>query len=136
MAAVDERARNLLYPLVKDDVEFLPLYYGENQYYVLNVTTVLDCIDYERAEYLNFPNGGRIMRFTKYAFDESKIGDTHIFKIVDEKRKAPFVSDQFVECVEENGLTGFTFELLWDRGEGVELGNMFFPDKDRVFKHF
>ena len=38
----------------------------------------------------------------------------NIFKIVDEPRRGPFVSEEFKEAVEKNKLTGFKFELVWD----------------------
>ena len=37
-----------------------------------------------------------------------------IFKIPDERTRKPFVSDRFKKTVEDNGLQGFKFELVWD----------------------
>ena len=53
--------------------------------------------------------------FDKYCFRMcDELLENNIFKLIDEPRRAPFVSDRFKECVEENNLTGFEFELVWD----------------------
>lgn len=41
-----------------------------------------------------------------------------IFKLIDEPRRSPFVSEKFKKAVEDNNLTGFKFELVWDSEEG------------------
>jgi hypothetical protein len=38
-----------------------------------------------------------------------------IFKIPQTRRNTTYVNEAFVELVEENGLTGFRFELLFER---------------------
>ena len=85
------------------------------EYYAINVTTVLDVIDYSKSRYITFDDGKKIMVFEKYAF---KLCDelirSNIFKIIDETRGEAFVSDRFKESVEKNNLTGFRFELVWD----------------------
>lgn len=109
------RALNILEPLIHDSVEVLELLFMEKEYFGINVISVLDVIDYEEAQYIKFKSSDRIMVFTKYSFkmcDELK--KHSIFKIVDEPRRGAFVSDKFKEAVEENELTGFKFELVWD----------------------
>lgn len=98
---------------LKDKVELLPLKNKEDEYYALNVINVLDCIDYSNSDYMTFPDGKRIYRFKKYCFFETKVLGENIFKIKDEPRQAPFVSDQFKNIVEEHGFTGFKFSLAW-----------------------
>ena len=34
--------------------------------------------------------------------------------VFDEPRREPFVSEAFKDLVEQNNLTGFKFELVWD----------------------
>ena len=41
----------------------------------------------------------------------------NIFKIVDEKKRRAFVTEEFKRAVEENQLTGFKFKLVWDSDE-------------------
>lgn len=74
----------------------------------------LICIDYEKSKYKTFRDGKRIMRFTKYVFDEFKIDGLNILKIKDEPLKRPFVSENFKNKIIDNNLVGFKFELAWD----------------------
>lgn len=108
-------ALDTLWPLLQNSVEILELLFDEGEYYGINVISVLDIVDYERAKYIKFKSSDRIMVFTKYAFREcDELKRSHIFKIVDESRRGAFVSEEFKETVEKNKLTGFKFELAWD----------------------
>ena len=109
-----KKAADVLNDLLAGNAETLPLDCADGIFYAVNVTTVLDCIDYQRSRYKKFRDGKRIMRFMEYAFDAKKIKGVHIFKIKDEPLKRPFVSEQFKKAVEENSLTGFRFELAWN----------------------
>ncbi|MBQ6094383.1 MAG: hypothetical protein IJL09_03195 [Lachnospiraceae bacterium] len=117
--AMSENALRVLRPLIENSSEELELDFSEKKYVAVNVTAVLDVIDYDRADYEKFSNSDRIMLFNKYAFREcEELKQHHIFKIVDQKRSGwPFVSDTFKQTVEENGLTGFEFQLVWDSEE-------------------
>lgn len=112
-----EKAAIVLNDLLAGNAETLPLECADGIFYAVNVTTVLDCIDYQRSRYKTFRDGKRIMRFTEYAFDAQKIEGVHIFKIKDEPLKRPFVSEEFKKAVEKNCLTGFRFELAWSDGQ-------------------
>lgn len=58
------------------------------------------------------------MAFQKYSFkDTEQLEKCNIFKIVDEPRRRAFVSEDFKKLVEENGLEGFIFKLVWDSSE-------------------
>lgn len=98
---------------LKGKAEILPLKNKEDEYYAINITNVLDCIDYPKSDYVTFPDGKRIYRFNKYCFLETEVAGESIFKIKDEPLAAPFVSDQFKNTVEEHGFTGFKFSLAW-----------------------
>ncbi len=119
--AFSKEAFTKLYPLICNSVEELELIFSEREYCGVYVTAVLDVIDYEKSKYIMFSDNKRIMMFEKYAFrmcDELK--NYHIFKIVDEPLQWAFVSDEFKRVVEENGFTGFIFELVWDSEESGE----------------
>lgn len=109
-----QKALDCLYPLIKNYVEVLPLEFEENDYFGINVINVLDAINYGEADYKTFRDGKRIMAFKKYAFLPSIVLNIPIFKIVDEKTRYAFVSSEFKKIAEDNGLTGFKFELVWD----------------------
>ncbi len=108
------RAISVLKDLMKDIVEVLPLICSSGEYYVINVLDVVECVDYEKAEFERYESSGRIMLFNKYAFKPECVKGKHIFKIIDEPVRRPFISDEFRNRVLENGLAGFKFELVWD----------------------
>lgn len=111
-----KRALECLSDLINKDVEVLPLVFDEQEFFGINVTTVLDAIDYENSIYRTYRDGKRIMAFKKYAFISDVIKDIPIFKIKDEKTRYAFVSEEFKNRVEESNLLGFQFELVWDNG--------------------
>lgn len=110
----DEKVISVLSDLLIGNAEILPLDCEDGVFYIINVINVSDCIDYEKSKYKTFRDGKRIMRFTKYVFDEKKIEGMSLFKIKDELLKRPFVSEEFRKRVVDNNLTGFKFELAWD----------------------
>lgn len=110
----DEKAISVLGDLLIGNAEILPLNCEDGNFYAINVINVMDCIDYEKSQYKTFRDGKRIMRFTKYVFDERKIEGMNLFKTKDEPLKRPFVSEVFRKRVVDNNLTGFKFELAWD----------------------
>lgn len=108
------RALECLESLISKNVEVLPLDFDENEYFGINVITVLDAIDYDKSIYRTYRDGKRIMAFQKYVFLPEIVRDTPIFKISDEKTRYAFVSDIFRETVIKFNLSGFKFELVWD----------------------
>lgn len=103
-----------LYSLIKDDIEIFPLDCKLGDYFLINVTTVLDAFDRENAKFDLFDNSERIMYVEKYAFYENIIKDHNIFKISIQRISHIFVSEKFVETIEKNELTAFRFKLVWD----------------------
>lgn len=108
------RALNCLEPLINKNVEILPLDFDEKEYFGINIITVLDAIDYEKSIYKTYRDGKRIMAFKKYDFLPDVIKGIPIFKILDEKTRYAFVSDEFKQIVEKNELIGFSFKLVWN----------------------
>ena len=108
------RALECLLPLIGNNIEVLPLDFDEDEYWGINIITILDAIDYEKSEYKTFRDGKRIMCFIKYVFLPKVVENVPIFKIKDEKTYYAFVSDEFKKIVEDNNLLGFRFELVWD----------------------
>lgn len=113
------KAVKVLKKYLDNNTEILPLMYrkknhfSKEEYFVINVTNLVDCIDYERAEVKRFKNSGEILRFIKYAFKPEAIKNVHIFK-VPEDCVAVLVSDEFKNLVESSGLKGFLFIEVWD----------------------
>lgn len=116
--AFNQRAVNALLPLIANSVELLELDFSKKQYFGINVINVLDVIDHVNSKFTMFSDQKRILTFEKYAFRMcNEIKEAHIFKIVDKPLRIIFVSDEFKRVVEETGLTGFKFELVWDSEE-------------------
>lgn len=110
----DKKAVGALKDFLAGNAEILPVDCEDGDFYMVNVIKVLDCIDYDKSEYKTFSDGIRIMRFKKYSFIENAVRGEHLFKIKDEPRRRPLVSDEFKQRVADYGLTGFCFELAWD----------------------
>lgn len=115
----DSRAAHTLKDLIVNDAELLSLTCPDGDFYAVNVTKVLDCIDYNKSEYKMFRDGKRIMRFVKYSFIKDAITGVNIFRIKDMPLLRPFVSDQLKSRVENSDLCGFKFELAWDSEEDL-----------------
>ena len=93
--------------LIGDAVEFLPIMFNEAEYWLVNVSNVLDCIDYEKAKVKRF-SSGRVMLFERYSFIEEKVTGEDIFKICELPIMYPFVSDRFKEQIELGGVVALS----------------------------
>jgi len=69
---------------------------------------MVDCVDYENSEIQGYESGA-IMRFKKYVIHKELLQGIHIFKIPDLRNSEVFVSEEFVNRVQENQLEGFEF---------------------------
>ena len=92
----------------------LPTICSDCELYILNITNIVDGVDYTKSQVKYFPDGKRVLRFIKLAFIEEKVRGSHIFKIVENKITSTYVSDEFRQRILDNNLTGFKFELVWD----------------------
>jgi len=106
------RAVDAVKALIEGSVEVLPTDFPREPYFILNVQSVLDCIDYDLAEAVRF-RSGRVMRFNKYAFIPNVVEGQHIFKVKEIPKQAVFVSDEFRNAILENQLVGFVFKEVW-----------------------
>lgn len=109
-----KKAMDVLYPLLREDVEILPMQFEGGELYGINVLTILDALDYDLSKYITFRDGKRIMAIQKYVFKSSVIKGKNIFKIENEKHRDPFVSEEFYNAVIDGGLEGFKFELVYE----------------------
>lgn len=112
------RAMEILYPVIEKEVEVLPIKYGSEELFGINVINILEAIDYGKSEYLKYGDGKRIMAFKKYVFIDERVVNSNIFKISDMTRGDIFISEAFEERVQKNGLNGFKNELVYDSGDG------------------
>ncbi len=120
-----EKALHHLNPFLDGNAEALPLIHPQRVYYAINVTTVLDCLDYEQAVYHRHERYPQIIKeIDKYVFSEEIIGDIPIFKMPSTLSLGVFVTDVFKQAVEEADLKGFHFELMWDSSAEEGIGGI------------
>lgn len=105
-------------PLIENSAEILPLNFKEGNFFAINVTSILDVINYGESKFVRFKCSDKILAFQKYAFNLcDELISNNIFKIVDEPKRRAFVSESFVNTAVENDLKGFDFRLVWDSDE-------------------
>jgi hypothetical protein len=113
---VNDSVKERLQPLVDNRAEFLELRYREQDYYLINVTNVLECIDYEKSVPDNY--GG----FDEEVFLPDQVRNQPIFKTVNTRHNlgdfpiisvTTYVSDELKEAIEQAGLLGFDFTIAW-----------------------
>jgi len=112
------RALDALGDVLADHGEVLPLLpvRGE-EFFLFNVTRVIDALDEENSLLTRFP-GGRIMVIDAPTFIEPKIRGVHLFKLPNQRVNLIFVSDYFAERVRSAGLTGMEFTPAWSPEHG------------------
>lgn len=106
------RAVEILADLLKDGGELLPITCEGEDYFLFNVTRLIDALDQDESE-LERLSTGRIMAIDRYSFVKSRLMGVNIFKLPQKPLSYPYVTDAFVRRVEESGLKGFEFRLVW-----------------------
>jgi len=104
-----KRAIDVLATLIEPAGEILPLSCDQGEYCAFNVTTLFDVLDLHESEVVRF-SSGKIMRVINYVLRNEGIVDSPIFKILQIPLMSVFVTERFVEIVNENALRGFSFE--------------------------
>jgi len=118
-----DKAVGSLQSLIGPYVEVLPLQCAWGEYYILNVLSLLDCVNYTESEYIPF--GDRktaagapvVLKITKHVFYEDRIGTVPIFKDINRPQIPLYVNETFVENVNRFKLKGLKFEQIWE-GKG------------------
>jgi hypothetical protein len=82
-------------------------------YVAFNVTTVIDALDVPRSAVKFFRDGARVMHVTRYDFIPERLAGVAIFKLPQFVKGRVYVTDAFVQLVQDHGLTGFKFTPLW-----------------------
>lgn len=115
LPVLSKRAVNVLEPILKGHAEFLPLICKEGDFYAVNVTTVLNATNWEKAKAIPFKktNTNKIMRFEKYAFLPEIVKDIPIFRLQDEILRLPFISNWVADTIDAFQLR-IAKILVWD----------------------
>lgn len=119
--AVDTVARAELLDLFEMSGELLPLPHQTEVFYVLNVTECPNVLDDDNTIWEYGKTTGAKIRIVKYAFHEHRMTEAPLFKIPETCRGTIYTfeglkdpGDEFKPRVEEHGLTGLTFNEVWD----------------------
>jgi hypothetical protein len=113
-AAFSRRAVDVLLDLLIENGEILPLECDEGDFFVYNVTRVLeDALDEAASELRRFGRDrrGRVKTIVRHAFVPELV-TASIFRIP-QKPLRIYVTQRFVDRVEAAELTGFSFSLVW-----------------------
>ena len=95
-------------------VEFLPVTFQGNEFYIPNVLGTLDCLDHEKSKCLYSRNDPeRVLMVHKYVFDESRVTQ-NVFRLKDEPLRAAFITEPVVDAIRKANLKGFRFDMVWD----------------------
>jgi hypothetical protein len=115
LAVFSARAADVLRDVLEPHGELLELNCTNGDYYVYNVTNVVDALDEDASEVKRFRSSGRIMRVISYEFKPDALG-APVFKLPQLVKSYVFVTDEFVRRAEEAGLNGFDFsDVVWQR---------------------
>jgi len=97
--------------------ELLELISDDGEFYLYNVTDVVDAIDEAASHGERFPSSGRWMFMQKRVFISAALVGHEIFKIP-QLSNEPHVTNRFCERVEQAGLHGFSPRELWSEQHG------------------
>ena len=109
---INEKAYKVLYPYLKKHSQIFQLKNESKIFYVINVTDIIDCLDYKKSELKLFPSSGRVMRVIRYAFKTDKLKNATIFKLPEFPKGISYATEELKKVVEENNITGFKFKEL------------------------
>lgn len=103
------------YDLIKNEIsnhiQALPASHKEyGNLKVINVITVLDCIDEEKSKFRTF---GKTRMIETYVFKENIIYPS-IFKIETDNRWSCYVTEKFTNIVKQNNIKGANLKLVWN----------------------
>jgi len=92
--------------------ELLPATCQGEEYFLFNVTRVVDALDEANCDLERFDDG-RIMIIRRYSFFPKKLEGITIFKVPQIVLMDVFVTEPFVQRVQSEGLKGFKFRHVW-----------------------
>ena len=112
---VNGKAHNALKDLLESSGELLPLKSEEGEFFIHNVTTVIDAFDYEKSVYKWQPTleNEAIGRLCIFSFQKRCLENAVAFRFPKYLGDC-FYTDIFKRRVEEADLKGALFQLIWD----------------------
>jgi hypothetical protein len=120
VVALTAPAWGALRPEIEGSVQALPLDVQGEEYQVLNVLDVLDCLDPELTELRTVEPSGRVVGVRRWALREDVVQGHDIFKARAAELQAVLVSEQFRGWVEEAGLKGAIFDPISEADDDAQ----------------
>lgn len=118
---ISEKAKNELEDFWNNNkFELLPLYLGNEIYYIVHVIELED-VEFDMQE---DENGNFINIFNKEELLSKNIIDKGIFRIRLKNGKPDYpilITEKFIEIVENSTLKGFNFEEMWNSSSTGEV---------------
>jgi hypothetical protein len=109
------RAIEVLHDMLEPNGELIPLICDDGEFCLYNLQTRIDALDLARAEVDHFTDGTLCDVF-RYALHADRLQGATIFRLPVTARD--FVTQPFVDRVNEAKLTGFEFVFVWS-DEGI-----------------
>lgn len=121
----NQKTVKALQPVLEGKVEVLPLVHigtpTPDHIFAINVVNLLDCLDYEKAKVKIDKEYNVVTKVLQYAFQIEMVIDESIFKMPQHRGTRIFVTEKFVQAVQENQITGLDFEEVWDSEEDLTV---------------
>jgi hypothetical protein len=106
------KAVKALADFVEPSGELLPVTCGGERFFLFNVTRLVDALDETNSDLKRFSDG-RIMMIDRHVFQPEKLRSVVVFKLPQKPLSCAYVTDPFVQRVNDAGLKGFKFPLVW-----------------------
>lgn len=119
LPAFSRRACDALRDFLEPNGELLPLDSDVGEFYLYNITRVVDALDFEKSDGDFFDDErARAVSIDHFVFHEKKLAGLSIFRIY-EWPMGTIVAEEFAQRCHEHGLNGFNFVKLWPFKRGV-----------------
>ncbi len=119
----DEKAREIAGGPMEMSGEFLPIRVegGKGKFWIYNITNTINVLDLKRSRWEKLGPRPDDRALQKPAFISSRFGEETIFKIAEDRGTGMYCVEfsgdaddgEFKTIVEQSGLTGLTFKLVW-----------------------
>lgn len=108
--------------------QWLDVTFTDKDYALLNLTHVVDALDFERSTKKYFKSTGRLGGFPRYAFHLEAVKNEWLFR----EKAWPyslFCTEHFASLVEKEGWTGLRLRPVWDSNHEPFMD---FPTKTEI----
>ncbi|HEX6189111.1 MAG TPA: DUF1629 domain-containing protein [Pyrinomonadaceae bacterium] len=110
---LSRRAVEVLQPILEGNGELLQLDCDVGEYFIFNITKVVDALNEKDSEIVKFLGSQKVMTIKSFSFVSQRLKGVGIFKLPQLRLGRSFVTDRFAQAVEKGGLVGFSLEWLW-----------------------